>query len=259
MPLIDQLSHWLKRKSLQIKPYGFRGDFNSWQEAKSHCKGYDDTKILQQVLSATRDVIEGKAAYERDGVAFTEPSYDWFMLSCLFYVQNQQKTLHVIDFGGALGSIYFQHKNLIKDIPHLHWMVVEQASFVETGKKEIANGQLDFFPTMKEASQAHAADLILFRCVLPYLEFPYQILEEAKSLCPAFIMIDKNPFIEGKDRICIQKVPTSIIDSSYPAWFFNKQKMLEFMSDNYEPVMEQKEQDMVNIPSSYDGILFRRK
>lgn len=259
MPGIDQITRWLKRMSLQFKPYGFKGNFHTWQEAQSHCKGYDDSKILQRVLSATQAVKEGKAAYERDGVLFSEPSYDWFMLSCLFHVHHKQKSLNVIDFGGALGSIYFQHKELLSEIEKLHWMVVEQESFVAAGRNEIAAGPLEFYPGIQEASNAHSVDLILFRCVLPYLEHPYKILEEAKALQPPFIMIDKNPFISGKDRICIQKVPANIVDSSYPAWFFNKQKMLDFMSDMYVPFLEQTEQDMVNIASSYDGILFRRK
>lgn len=256
---IDAILKTVKRLSLQLKSYGFSGNYATWQEAEKQCIGYGDVNIVNKVTEATLAVQSGKAAYERDSVLFYEKNYDWFIISCLLHIYSTSKSLKVVDFGGALGSIYFQHKPFLEPIDSLEWHIVEQASFVEAGKKNIIEPELYFHDTLISSFYGKKADLIMFRCVLPYVEHPYDILAEAMALQPEYILIDRNPFINGEDRICVQKVPASIVASSYPARFFNKQKLLSFMDQGYTPVFEVKDQEFVNINASYDGILFKRK
>lgn len=256
---IDKFISTLKRFSLQIKPYGFSGNYSSWQEAMAKTQGYSDDAIFKKVEGATQKVINGEAYYERDAVAFYSPEYDWFLMTCLNHVNSSLGKLTIADFGGALGSIYHQHRLFLDKIPHLQWHVIEQETFVAIGKSKFETEQLHFNESLSLASKANPLDIIMFRCVLPYLEKPYDTLQEAIDLKPAFILIDRNPFIEGPDRICVQKVPSSIIESSYPAWFFNKQKMMDFMSNEYELIASDYDQDIVNIKSSYEGHLFKRK
>jgi putative methyltransferase (TIGR04325 family) len=256
---IDTLLRQIKRLTLQCKPYGFSGHYPTWEEAQKHSRGYDDGVILQKVIDATLAVQQGKAAYERDSVLFYEKQYDWFVMTALLHVYSQNHKLNVVDFGGALGSIYFQHKFLLDPLQSLEWRIVEQTTFTEAGKKQIHDDRLFFDDSLSDAFSNRNIDLVMFRCVLPYLEHPYEILEETLRLKPAYILIDRNPFIEGKDRICVQKVPKSIVDSSYPAHFFNKNKMLDFLTRDYEVVFETFDQETVNIRCSYDGMLLRRK
>jgi len=256
---IDNYLSAIKRFSLQIKSYGFSGNYNSWNEAMAKTNGYKDDSIFKKVENATKEVISGEACYERDAVAFYAPEYDWFLMTCLNHVHLTLGKLVVADFGGALGSIYHQHKVFLDKMPQLQWHVIEQETFVAIGKAKFETEQLHFNENLSLASRANPLDIIMFRCVLPYLEKPYDTLQEAIDLKPAFILIDRNPFIEGPDRICVQKVPSSIIESSYPAWFFNKQKMMDFMANEYDLVVSDFDQDIVNIKSSYEGHLFKRK
>lgn len=256
---IDNFITALKRFSLQIKSYGFSGNYKSWDEAMAKTHGYSDNSIFKKVEDATNKVISGEACYERDAVTFYTPAYDWFLMTCLNHVYFCKNTLNVADFGGALGSIYHQHRLFLDTIPKMHWHVIEQDTFVKIGKDKFETEQLHFNENLSQANDANLLDIIMFRCVLPYLERPYQMLQHAIDLKPAFILIDRNPFIEEPDRICIQKVPPSIVASSYPAWFFNKQKMMNFMSEEYELVASDYNQDIVNIKSSYEGHLFKRK
>ena len=48
--------------------YGWFGHYASWQDAKQHCTGYDDSAILQKILAGAQKVKNGQAAWERDGV-----------------------------------------------------------------------------------------------------------------------------------------------------------------------------------------------
>lgn len=256
---LDSILHRIKRFSLQTKSYGFSGNYSTWQEALSKTKSYHDDTIFNKVLSSTKKVASGEACFERDAVAFYEPEYNWFILGCLNYVYHTQKTLNVADFGGALGSIYFQHKQQLEIIHPLHWHVIEQSELVKLGKENFESENLSYHNSLKEANQNKPLDIVMFRCVLPYLENPYAILQQTIDLAPAFILIDKNPFIDGPDRICIQKVSKKIVSSSYPAWFFNKKKMMDFMSKHYELVFSDYNQDLVNINASYEGHLFIKK
>jgi putative methyltransferase (TIGR04325 family) len=256
---IDKFISVLKRFSLQIKSYGFSGNYKSWSEAVAKTNGYSDDSIFKKVEDATNEVISGKACYERDSVTFYTPNYDWFLITCLNHVFLSQGKLKIADFGGALGSIYHQHRLFLDQIPQLQWHVIEQDTFVAIGKKNFETEQLHFNESLSQASDGQPLDIIMFRCVLPYLEKPYEILQSAIDLKPAYILIDRNPFVDGSDRICIQKVPSNIVKSSYPAWFFNKQKMMDFMAKEYELVASDFDQDMVNIKSSYEGHLFKRK
>lgn len=52
----------------------FKGDYASWDEARSRSTGYDNAEIVQRVLAATLAVKAGQACFERDSVLFNEPA-----------------------------------------------------------------------------------------------------------------------------------------------------------------------------------------
>src|SRR4051794_8176228 len=88
----------------------FSGDFATWQEAQSKSEGYGANQILERVSEGAREVKEGRARYERDSKVFYEKSYEWPMLSCLLWAAvRDEGSLSVLDFGGSLGSRYYQH------------------------------------------------------------------------------------------------------------------------------------------------------
>ena len=75
------------------------------------------------------------------------------------------------------------------------------------------------------------------------------------------VIFDKMPFlIDGeKDIITIQKVPPAIYEASYPAWFFNEKKFLEFLGRKYDVVAEFPDDDTANVPSVFKGIIAKLK
>ena len=105
----------------------FEGDFATWEDARAHCTGYDNDEILAKVLAASLKVKAGEAAFERDSVLFDEIEYVWPVLTGLMWAAARSGgSLNVLDFGGALGSSYFQSKNFLQSLPDLRWNVVEQ-------------------------------------------------------------------------------------------------------------------------------------
>lgn len=208
----------------------------SWKEVAKECKGYDNESILEKVKSAALKVKNGEALFERDSVLFYQPEYNSDLLNVLDEIANgNNHQLHLIDFGGSLGSVYFQYKEKLQKYNDVKWCVIEQPHFVEFGKKELETEQLKFYYNLKECIQNVKVNAILFSSVLSYLDDPFQLLNEVMSIQPEFIVIDKTLMVDSeKDLICRQEVPESIYKASYPCRILSKEKLIKFMSVNYD-------------------------
>lgn len=207
----------------------FGGDYFSWQSALNAAGGYDTPEILARVREAALKVKHGEAVFERDSVCFDHEEYRWPTLACLLRVaaENGGK-LRVMDFGGSLGSFYFQHRKHFQPLNEVRWAVVEQAHFIACGRKEFQNDVLRFYETMEECLTEGAVDVVLCSSVLEYLENPYDVLADIVKSGAPYILLDRTPFIAGaKDRLTVQHVPPSIYSASYPGWFLSRQHFLD--------------------------------
>lgn len=204
-----------------IKKSGWFGDFPNWESAARACKGYDDNAIFEQVLKSARAVREGKAVFERDSVLFFEEERDESLLRALQTAADTEGGVRVLDFGGSLGSSFFQHRKWITDFTDV-WCVVEQKHFVEAGKKEFENNTLKFEYTIQEAARKYKPNIILFNNVLQYLENPLTFYREGKRLLSMkYVYLGQTPWIEGNfDKITQQMVAPKIYEASYPCHIF---------------------------------------
>jgi putative methyltransferase (TIGR04325 family) len=210
----------------------FTGDYATWEDASSQCSGYAADVIFEKTKAAAMAVKQGQALFERDSVLFHEEFYAWQMLACLNAIAaSNEGRLSVLDFGGSLGSSYFQHRKILQMLPSLSWTVVEQAHYVDFGSKNFEDCFLKFLPTIPEAIEASQPNVVLFGSVLSYLPNPFEVLQRVISSSIDAIIVDRTAFLEGnKDRLTIQKVSPHIYDASYPARFFSLPKFKGFMS-----------------------------
>lgn len=210
------LVHWFRqRRGGGIR---FEGDFDTWEEANSHSTGYDAEEILAKVLASTLKVKRGEAAFERDSIVFEEIEYVWPVVAGLMWAAalNEGK-LNVIDFGGALGSSYFQNRNLLKSMKDVRWNVVEQSHYVDAGCKYIANDQLRFYKSIEECLSENQPNVVLMSSVLEYLEDPKKILNTLLNHPVDILIIDRSPFVSSdKDKITCQIVSSSIFEATLP-------------------------------------------
>lgn len=213
---------------------GWFGDYKTWEEAETECSGYDAGNILKKVKESVLKVKSGEAKYERDSVLFDEIQYSQPLIAS---IQNsiEDNKLHLVDFGGSLGSTYFQHKGLFPESLDLKWAIVEQAHFVKCGQREIADGSLIFFNTVDEALKQQSNQVLLLSSVLPYFKAPYALIQSLLTYRFKYIIIDRTAFIDGhKERITKQIVPESIYKASYPAWFLNEEKFVNAFLKQYD-------------------------
>jgi putative methyltransferase (TIGR04325 family) len=239
--------------------YGWHGNYSSWSEARKKCTGYDSKLILEKVRDSLLQVKNGNAIYERDSVLFNEIQFSYPVLSGLMWISAQNKgKLTVLDFGGSLGSSYYQNKRFLDSLDDVHWCVVEQPGFVKIGLEDFATDRLHFFSSVEECMKSFNINVVLLSSVLQYLEEPYILLDKLKLLQIKNIIIDRTPFVSGKDRITIQKVWPRIYKASYPCWFFNENRIVNSLITDYKLVLEFDALDKANITSKFKGFIFSK-
>ncbi len=153
------------------------GDYSSWEEALHTSTSYDSALILEKTKAALLKVKNGEAVYERDSVLFNEIQYTWPLLAGLMWVAAQsQGRLNVLDFGGSLGTTYYQNRTFLRNLPEVKWNIIEQPAYVNVGKEYFENDILKFFLTIDTCLSDTQPNVILLSGVLQYLENPYEIL-----------------------------------------------------------------------------------
>ena len=208
--MLDRLSSALTRGV-------YSGNYRTWKEALHASTGYDSDLILKKVMSALLKVKNGEAAYERDSVLFDAVQYSWPVLSGLLWIASRNgNRLNLIDFGGSLGSSYFQNRRFLAHLHELQWNVVEQKRFVDCGRRYFEDEHLKFYYSLDECYNERHADTILLSSVIQYLEKPYDLLKDIIQRKFRYVLIDRTPFLtDGEDRITIQKVPAEIYEACF--------------------------------------------
>src|SRR5271168_4027066 len=136
-------------KGLGDDRISFHGDYKSWEEASAHSTGYDAAVILEKTRAALMKVRDGEAAYERDSVLFDRIQHSFPVLAGLLRAaQARGGRLCVVDFGGSLGTVYFQSREFLAPVKSLEWLVIEQPSYVACGRKDFEPEQLHFYTTI---------------------------------------------------------------------------------------------------------------
>lgn len=217
----------------------FAGRPTDWAEAERMSNGYAADLILQRVIDATRAVLAGRARFERDSVLFDTPDLPHALLSALMRAGALNGGhLDVIDFGGSLGSTYRQCRPFLEGVVSVRWWVVEQAAFVAAGLAEFTTQELHFAHSMAEIPPLEHA-IILASSVLQYLEDPGSVLDEFALVPARHLVIDRTPLSDTfSDRLCLQHVPASIYQASYPCWIFARQRLIERLTRHWRIVSD---------------------
>jgi putative methyltransferase (TIGR04325 family) len=242
------------------------GNYSTWKAAKEEGTGYNAINILEACNRSLLEVKNGKAAYERDSVLFSEVQYSWGLLAGLQKIAlTHNGQLSVLDFGGSLGSSYYQNKDFLNTLKTIEWSIVEQAHFVECGKINFENKQLKFYLTIEDCLKACLPNALLLSGVLQYLENPYEWLLKLLSYNIEYLLIDRNSFIKDRQRITLQNVPEWIYKASYPCWFFNEENFLIVIKEKYSLVAAFESSSDIECQSEdgkqlyWKGFIFKKK
>jgi len=233
------LPYGLIQNIRKSKSVNWSGDYSTWKEASDLCQGYDDTNIIEKVRDAALKVKKGEVSYERDSVLFDKVQYSWPVVSSLLKVYNKTDMLNVLDFGGGLGSCYYQNRDFLDEFSNITWSVVEQEAFYKIGKAEFQDEQFKFYKTIDECFSSEEVNVVFISSVLQYIDNPYELLDQIKKYAPKYILLDRLSLLNRKnDRITVQTVPAEIYKASYPCRFFGETNIVDHFEDQYELVYD---------------------
>ncbi|MES2780164.1 MAG: TIGR04325 family methyltransferase [Bacteroidota bacterium] len=251
------------RMKLFGNPWGWKGNYATWAEAQQHASGYDDGKILNKVKDALLKVKAGEAVYERDSVLFDKVEYSWPLLSALMWIASQEQgKLHLIDFGGSLGSSYFQNKKFLEDLVDVKWNIVEQAKFVQCGKQYFETNQLKFYETIDACLQAGTVSSLISSSTIQYIEKPYEMLESMIQHRFKYIVFDLIPVWSKPNSIKVQTVPPMIYEASYPCWILNEHDFFKKFESAYTLMSSFETEHTIDVEGEilpYKGYIFKLK
>ncbi len=238
--------------------YGFKGEYSSWDEALKASTSYAAAEILERARQSARLLRDGRIVAERDG-AILESLPEWPPLGKILKEAEGKDDFTVLDYGGSLGTLYFQYQSELVQIGNLKWIVLEQKHFVKCGKEEFSDEHLQFVEEDEFIPEAKP-DVLILSSVIQYLEKPYEKLAKLLALNIPLIIVDRTPF-SRRDReiLCIQRVDPKIYDASYPAWLLDRRKFIEsFTRNNYEILFGFTPIDF-DYRAEYKGFVFKLK
>ncbi len=228
-----------RNEEIKEEKFGWSGIYDSWAEAEKYSIGYEGKHILEKCKKSLLKLKKGEAVFERDGVLFDKVQYNWVLLSFLqkSIIFNKGE-LNLLDFGGSLGSSYFQSKLFLEGVKTINWCIIEQDHFVTSGKHHFENKELKFFYTIEESAKIIKPNIILLSGVLQYIEKPYELLKELKQLSAQYIVIDRLSINEtDKDIVSVQNVDPQFYATKLCNWFFSLPKLIDYMKNEYELVL----------------------
>lgn len=213
----------------------YRGEFADWATARATAGGYDEESLLERLVVVAQAVKEGTVAWEQDGVTWDHIPNDLPLFAALTRVAlAQEGRLAVVDFGGALGSSYFQCRGFLAEVTALSWGVVEQPQLVAIGRERFERDALHFFSTIDEAVAALRPNVALLSSVLQYLEQPWTVLDQFVATRIPYLIIDRHPCTFTHELITIQMIPSTLYPASYPSWLFDCPRMMARLEQHYK-------------------------
>ena len=263
--LIRQLIPPMLLEALRIvNPRSIRlsGHFKSWDDAMAESKGYDQNIIFEKTLDSALKVRNGIKSFERDSVLFDKIIYSWPILASLLWVaaQNSGK-LRVLDFGGALGSSYFQNKKFLDHLNKVSWHIVEQPKLAELGNKHLRNQSLSFSSNIEDAFRFFHPNFVLLSSVLQYTENPCNVIADLANRDVPVIALDRTPFLnkDQKTFILKQSVPSKIYSANYPCYLFNENEITTaFRIYGYQLVESFHSFDKLSSKATWKGMIFKK-
>jgi len=202
-----------------------RGPYPSYAAAMADATGYQSPLVAEQVEEATRAVLEGRAAYERDGTAFAHrPALP--IHAALAPLLAPGRT--VADFGGGLGGLFINAPELFP--PDCRQLVIEQASMVAAGRRvAAAHGLAIAFIDGGDLSGVPQLDVLVLSCVLQYLPDPWTPLDALlRQTRPRAVILDRTAIRHGPSRWYLQTNPGYYREPvSYPVQVLDQRRLLD--------------------------------
>ena len=212
----------------------FVGNYDTWEEAASHADAWTHESFAVHARSTAHRARRGEIAFERDARPANE--LQWPIVTALNRVlAEEDRHLRLLDFGGSLGSLYYQCRPQLASDSIVEWRIVEQGKIARIGAVEFQNNEMRFFEFIADALTGNwQPNAVLVSGSLQYQRDAYQILEELLAIGANYFVLDRTTFISDNyaDRITVQHI-TEMNYGRYlrlPQWLFNERHFSDVLA-----------------------------
>jgi putative methyltransferase (TIGR04325 family) len=202
------------------------GPFSDWATAENAASGYDDPLHVARVARATQAVLDGVAAFERDGVAFPEWQPDLpVALAILASHSRLSRPIRVLDVGGAMGGTFLRAA-AVASPAIASWHVVEQDLMTARARQVVQDSRLTFGGSI-ESGVHLGPDLVILGSVMQYLKEPDAVLELIAASPATSIALTRTPLVTSSQHLpTIEHVPPRFGEMHYPMWLLSRKRLL---------------------------------
>jgi len=197
------LRHWKSYKQFPYDCYGgFRGVYGSFEEAiadapKTKPLGYDNESLASWYVNNLETEIQEN---------------DYPVLFWLNDLLGDDTT--VFDFGGNVGTHYFQYKKYLRYGNSLKWIVCDLPQIVKVGRDNNNEPNLLFTEIFLEANRI---DILLASGSIQYIEKFAEMIGSLEQK-PTHLLLNRLPLYNGEQFVTLQNGG----EVFYPQYVFNK-------------------------------------
>jgi putative methyltransferase (TIGR04325 family) len=234
----------------------FKGKYSSFAQAALDSSGYNDNVILDRVTNITEMRKNRLIISERDGFILHNIEIPIQIKSFIQSLLFSNRPLQVLDFGGGLGSWYFDFVDIFGKSSVAKWLIIEQENFVKSGSKNFEDGTLNFNEYAAFDLIPQKFDFVVFSSVIQYLENPYEVLSEIYTIDVPYLIINRTPFWIGEfDRCAIQR--NKSFGESYPSWILSEPGFKKFIHTKWEILDEFYSSDNQHLLSGLHRVRYK--
>ena len=196
-----------------------------YQEAINKSSGYENSNLIEKLVENNKNNPPWK---EKEGNLYIEHRQLELCTALMWVIcKNKYTDIKISDVGGGNGYLFFSSK---KNIPGINW----NWTVFESDAVALAYAQFEEESGIKWQSSniqiKKNSEVALFSCTLQYLKSPLKELKKY-ALHHKYLIITRVPFInEDSHIITRQTFPDGgeyqDKNTSWPAWFFSKEKFL---------------------------------
>ncbi len=219
--------------------------FPSYESALTACgKGYNDDDIA--VVVARKTAIISSNIIQ--GMIDSDPSS--LTVMAVSIAQRNNKTIKVLDIGGACGYSYFVTKALIGHHANIQWVVVETEAMVRQANLYFHTDDLKFCTSIEEGIKilggCDCIDMVHTSGTIQCVPYPEKMLDSILAICAPVVLIARFPLYSGSRCVGVQTsflsdngpgpMPEGIDNKqvNYPVTFINKEDMVQQVLSSYQ-------------------------
>jgi putative methyltransferase (TIGR04325 family) len=226
------IPHTVRALLNDLGPHGYAGGFPTWEAAQARASSGEPDAMILRTAEATEAVRSGAAEYEQDSVTMAPPPETRHLLDAVrAAAQPNGRRVHVVDFGGGLGSKYFWARRTVGPTIDLRWTVVELERHVALGRARFASEGLRFEGSLEAA--APPIDVVACYSVLQYLPDPVAAVRALARAGAAAIVLDRMPYATGgRAEVTLQHVDARIYEAVLASWLLDERAIVRAVEDD---------------------------